>query len=391
MKLLKVYFDHLTMFDGGVFEIDLFASDRVAASDESAFELADHLHTNSIVALAGINASGKTTALNLLELACRIVDGSPVRGGGLPSALPSVFDGPSTFKCIAWHEGSAYLVESVLAGGGDEGDGPTLGFAEETVYSLPAKALKRAVLSSWDGIEALASPVCARTQMSGSWAALTPPDVSIAAAVFAKDFGQRVRVAAVRDGGFRLVEQFDGLDDVLRVFDPGIEHLEVSDSGRAFVLAFCGRDPITLSESGLVEVLSSGTVRGLGLVQRAMRALRSGGYLLVDEVENHLNRQLVNIVLDLFAASKTNPKGATLVFTTHYPQLLDHVHRKDNVFFLVRGEGGGAHAVKYCDRVRRIENKKSEVFTSNFVKGTAPRYADVRALKALVAEGVAGE
>ncbi|WP_165173468.1 ATP/GTP-binding protein [Adlercreutzia sp. ZJ242] len=391
MKLLKVYFDHLMMFEGGVFEIDLFASDRVAASDESAFKLAGHLHVNSIVALAGINASGKTTALNLLELACRIVDGSPVRGGGLPSVLPTVFDGPSTFKCVAWHEGSAYLVESVLAAGGDEGDGPVLGFAEETVSSLPAKALKRSVLGSWDDIEALASPLCTRAQMPGSWAALTSPDVSIAVAVFARDFGQRVRATAVRDDGFRLAEQFDGLDDVLRVFDPYIEHLEVRDSGRAFVLTFFGREPITLSERGLAEVLSSGTVRGLGLVQRAMRILRSGGYLLVDEVENHLNRQLVNVVLDLFAASETNPKGATLVFTTHYPQLLDHVHRKDNVFFLVRGDGGGACAVKYCDRVRRIENKKSEVFASNFVKGTAPRYADVRALKSLVAERVADE
>ena len=70
MKLLKVCFDHLSMFEDGLFEIDLFASDRVTASDESAFELADHLYVNSVVALAGINATGKTTALNLLELAC---------------------------------------------------------------------------------------------------------------------------------------------------------------------------------------------------------------------------------------------------------------------------------------------------------------------------------
>lgn len=54
MKLLKVCFDHLTMFEDGLFDIDLFASDRVTASDESAFELADHLYVNSVVALAGI-------------------------------------------------------------------------------------------------------------------------------------------------------------------------------------------------------------------------------------------------------------------------------------------------------------------------------------------------
>ena len=114
MKLLKVCFDHLSMFEDGLFEIDLFASDRVTASDESAFELADHLYVNSVVALAGINATGKTTALNLLELACRIVDGSPARGGGLPSTFPAAFDSPSKLKCVIWHADRLYLLESVL-------------------------------------------------------------------------------------------------------------------------------------------------------------------------------------------------------------------------------------------------------------------------------------
>ena len=297
MKLLKVCFDHLSMFEDGLFEIDLFASDRVTASDESAFELADHLYVNSVVALAGINATGKTTALNLLELACRIVDGSPARGGGLPSTFPAAFDGPSKLKCVIWHADRLYLLESVLqtVEGGD--DGPELTFSDEVISSLPAKALKRSTLASWAEIEKLASPLCDRAQMPDSWAALTPPDVSVAAAVLAKDFGHRIRAIALRDGGFRLTEQFNGLDDVLRVFDSGIEHLEVRDSGRAFVLTFTGREPITISERGLTEVLSSGTVRGLGLVQRAMRVLRSGGYLLVDEVENHLNRQLVTSCL----------------------------------------------------------------------------------------------
>ena len=135
-------------------------------------------------------------------------------------------------------------------------------------------------------------------------------------------------------------------------------------------------------------MLSSGTVRGLALVQRAVRALDAGGYLVVDEIENHLNRQLVHVVLDLFASKDTNPRGATLVFTTHYPQLLDHVHRKDNVFFLARSEDGTAEVVKYSTKVKRIENKKSEVFASNFIKGTAPRYTDVRALKSLVGKAV---
>jgi hypothetical protein len=124
-------------------------------------------------------------------------------------------------------------------------------------------------------------------------------------------------------------------------------------------------------------------------VRCAVEILEGGGYLLIDEMENHLNRQLVNVLLDLFDSRKTNPHGATIVFTTHYPQLLDYVHRKDNVYFLARTNSNVTEIVKYGDVVKRIENKKSEVFSSNFVKGTAPRYADVAKLKGIVEDAVA--
>lgn len=116
------------------------------------------------------------------------------------------------------------------------------------------------------------------------------------------------------------------------------------------------------------------------VVQRAVLMLKVGGYLLLDEIENHLNRQLVNVILDLFCSPETNPKGATLVFTTHYPEVLDHIHRKDNVYFLAKGKDSRSRAVKYSTRVKRIENKKSEVFASNFIGGTAPSYSNVAAL-----------
>ena len=384
MKLLKIRFDHLRMFEGGVLDLDLYASDRVPSSDESAFGLARSLYSNNVVALAGINATGKTTVLNLVELACRIVGGLPALGGGLPSALPMLFDGAPSLRCLFLQEGALFLLESQLALG--DGDYP-LAFADEIVSRLPEGRLRKADLASWPALEAAARPLARRTDIDGVFAALAPSDVSIASASVARVCGGRARAAVFRDDGFRLDGAFDGLDDVLRVFDPGIEHLEVGDSGRACTLTFKGAKPVPLSEQGLAEVLSSGTVRGLGLVQRSLAALGSGGYLLVDEIENHLNRQLVNVVLGLFASRETNPNGATLVFTTHYPQLLDHVHRKDNVYFLVRGEVGTS-AVKYSDRVKRIENKKSEVFASNYVKGTAPRYSDVKALKDLVAKAV---
>jgi len=390
MKLLKVSFDHLRMFENGIFDIDLYASDKVYAQDESAFELERPIYSNNIVALAGVNASGKTTGLKLIELACIILNGSPVYGDRLPS-FESLFSDSPMFRSLLWHHGALYLVESRL--GFDETPdytGAHFSFQEESISKLSTATIRKTWLSSWERLSAAAKLLGRRSEMPESWLSMAVPEVSVANALITRDSGAKPRAVVVKDEGFRLDAEFKGLDDVLRVFDSSIQHLEIGDMGRVFTLTFEGQRPISLSTDGLVEVLSSGTVRGLALVQRAMTSLKNGGYLLVDEIENHLNRQLVNVLIDLFTSRETNPKGACIVFTTHYPQLLDHVHRKDNVYFLVRPRGGGAEIVKYGDRVKRIENKKSEVFASNYVKGTAPRYADVRTLKALVAKGVSG-
>lgn len=389
MKLLKVSFDHLRMFEDGLFEIDLFASDRVPADDESATSLSGTIYSNNILGFAGINASGKTTALALLELAGRIMDGVPVVGGNLTETVCTLFDASSNFRALACEGQDCYLVESRIVCVEDDRPGAwSLSFSEEIVSAVPTKSLRRTDLLSWDALKSASSPMCRRTEIADSWIVLASPDVSIAGAVIAKKAGGRSRVPVFRDDDFVLKGGFDGLDAVLRVFDPSIEHLKVADEGRAFLAKFKGRDELVLSGQGLKEVLSSGTYRGIALIGRAISALRSGGYLLVDEIENHLNRQLVNVVLDLFSSRDTNPHGATLVFTTHYPQLLDHVRRKDNIYFLASTYGDGSKVVKYCDRVKRIENKKSEVFVSNFIKGTAPRYVDVKSLKSLISQKV---
>lgn len=387
MKLLKLYFDNLKMFENGIFEIDLYTSDRVPASDESAFELQRPFYTNNIIAFAGINASGKTTALNLIDLACRIVDGVPTWGKGLPVSLPSAFNDKSLFRCLVWEGDYLFLFESLLTTKNDiESGDQHLEFGEEMIYVIPSSRLKKSLLAFWDELKSLASQVYKKSETLFS-----TNYISIAPTTIMQVSGKHQRMLVVRDNGFRLRENFEGLDKVLRVFDSRIEHLEVSDSGRAFSLTFKGQKPTSLSEEGLSEVLSSGTVRGLGLVQRAMAALEHGGYLIVDEIENHLNRQLVNVVLDLFTSNKTNPNGATLIFTTHYPQLLDHIHRKDNVYFLARESDEGTCVIKYSERVKRIENKKSEVFVSNYVNGTAPRYSDVLALKEIISERMSRE
>lgn len=121
-------------------------------------------------------------------------------------------------------------------------------------------------------------------------------------------------------------------------------------------------------------------LRGGALVGRALETLRAGGYLIVDELENSINKQLVFAIMDLFASPVTNPHGATLLFSTHYPELLDHFTRKDSIWFAVR-DGKGFALRNLGAYLGRTDLKKSVSFFANRVPGTAPSYAAVRALQ----------
>ena len=110
--------------------------------------------------------------------------------------------------------------------------------------------------------------------------------------------------------------------------------------------------------------------------------------MIIDEIERGLNKSLVKVIIDLFLSSSTNPHGAQLIFTTHYPEILDFLPRKDDVYLLVRDANHETDVVKYSNKVKRIEYKKSEVVLSNYIKGTVPNYPDIRDLRDVVRNSV---
>ena len=178
---------------------------------------------------------------------------------------------------------------------------------------------------------------------------------------------------------------------VVQAFDPSVEYLVWNKENQVFHLKFKGeRAERVMNVAIATSVLSNGTVLGAELVNQAITALRNGGYLIVDEIETGLNRSLVGTVIELFASPVTNPHGATLLFSTHYSELLDVLRRKDNVFVLVRDDSFKTELIKYSERINRIENKKSDVIINNVIKGSMPKYPDVQAMREYVCEHING-
>ena len=127
--------------------------------------------------------------------------------------------------------------------------------------------------------------------------------------------------------------------ELITFLDPSIESLSIEEvekgtsTGEIIKLKFYGKDEITLyNKNDLNVYLSSGTVKGLNVFKDAEIILRNGGYLVVDELENHFNKEIVSTLMGFFADNKINKNGATLIFSTHYPELLDNVNRNDCIY-----------------------------------------------------------
>ena len=101
--------------------------------------------------------------------------------------------------------------------------------------------------------------------------------------------------------------------------------------------------------------------------------------MLIDEIENHFNKEIVRTIVGFFRNEKINKKGSTLVFTTHYSELLDDFDRNDSIYFTLKEDTLRINNLK--DLLHRNDFKKSEVYQSSYLGKTAPSYDAYMQLK----------
>lgn len=110
-----------------------------------------------------------------------------------------------------------------------------------------------------------------------------------------------------------------------------------------------------------------------------MIALKTGGIMFVDELENHFNHAIVRSFIEDFSDSKINTNRAMLIFSTHYSELLNDLDRGDEVYIAKRNDK--IELQRYSAANVRSDLKKAEVFDSDYLGGTAPEYSAYLALK----------
>ena len=86
---------------------------------------------------------------------------------------------------------------------------------------------------------------------------------------------------------------------------------------------------------------SAGTQKLFYISKLLIDILDEGGLLIVDELDARLHPLITCAIVKLFNSSKTNPRNAQLIFTTHDTNLLScGLFRKDQVWFTEKNRYG---------------------------------------------------
>ena len=374
MKILRIEFENLTRFKDGKFSIDFIATDRVF-SDSELYHITRNIRINNILALAGLNATGKTTVLRLLRMAMQVV----INNAELNAIMFSgdIVQEGTIMRVVFFHNNAFHQLESII---GVKETGYAY-YKDETLMTKHKSNVrsKRDLVNFSDNI----AKVVTRSSLDTAVRSYLRDSISI--------------VISLTKDNSNVVADFLDLNhvnlfatvgktphEVLEVFDEDIDMLSAELNGNMmhYKVRFKGAEKTydTIDMLALNQIVSAGTIKGQGLVGVAITVLQRGGYLLVDELEAHLNKKLVQVIIDLFHDERTNPHGACIVFSTHYAEILDFISRKDNIYITKKSQRT-LSVSKYADDFKRNDFKKSEVFFSNALKGTAPSYEKIKRMR----------
>lgn len=371
MKVLRVAFKNLISFEKDIV-IDLYAKDRVIAG-ENATLVSEPIYSQNVISFVGINATGKTTVLRLIDMAFKIV----IRNYGLDQIsyeVRSLINDNSEMIVDFFHDNCFFRLRSVFG----YGKGNELIFKQEEVYKYPQSSI-----TSKKKFEALSYDVPALTRdyfnnEENEYIVLKDTDSIVTA--FTRD-AKCTYSTTLPFTNLNFIYTDGPMNPLfLKVLDKGISEAVVSD--RMVKVRFNwknGLDEVDIMNAE--KLLSSGTIKGNTVFSDIVYVLRTGGYMLIDEIENHLNKKLVQLIIDLFQDNYTNRNGATLIFSTHYIEILDTLERKDCIYIMKKEDSGRCGMVKYSEEIKRNDIKKSDVLLSNMIDGTAPSFDDVQAIK----------
>ena len=379
MKILRITAQGLPLFKEDL-DICFYAQQRVSEDDKNnLYNMIENYYLHSACAFIGINASGKTSVLKVVNLALSIIKNEPINhaetksilGGAKKATICTYFYDKRNYACC--------LETEITAKKSKNGE-YIYSIISERLWEKPIGSVRsKKYLTDFAGMK----PTAIRNQDE----IYLPDDVSFIIA-HNKKVNDTVEVFSLLFyTNINVLPFTENIPlEVITFLDPTIEKLCFEQvEGKTFIrLKFKNEEEIVLNTAvDLEQYLYSGTIKGIITFSMVKEVLQSGGYLLVDEIENHFNKEIVTTLVRFFMDSRFNKNGGILIFTTHYPELLDEYDRNDGIYIVRNCNGITVENLSYI--LTRNDIKRSYAYQSGFLEGTTPTYeAYIRLKESLI-------
>jgi ABC-type multidrug transport system ATPase subunit len=382
MKLVQLEIDGVSLFENNKFEINFLNRYKMYSDNNSEFyNLFKSKYLPKSIAILGNNAAGKTTVLNLLNytLETLFVEGDINKNDNIKFFLINMLDnknGELNFKATFFQNNSLINFYSTV----QNIDG-TLSFKSEYIDKLVVNnSMLNSVIDDFISSDRK-STVKERDKFLENSNARIPDDSSIFK--FIADYEEIFIANTLSTTNFNILYSFvekipsewiqfvdDSILSISKVDVEGNTLLEVN---------FKNGKTHTANHADIMRYISSGTAKTLTLLSQVVYVLQSGGYFIVDELENHLNKRIVQQIIDLFNDETINVNNATIIFSTHYSELLDNFNRMDNVFIASRKDSSIC-VNNFRSLVVRTDVKKSDIYLSS-LEGVGINYKYIKEFK----------
>ena len=384
MRILKIVANGLKLFPNQL-EIDFTTIQRVRNDkSEMLYKISPQIYQNNAIAFIGINASGKTTTLNVISFIIQMLNNEPINNiknnhilNGLTGKDEVFFDIYFSVSSCSIYRLTTTIIKKEF---NDKIENKFI-IKNEQLWKKDIKSIKTKK-SIFENLKLI--------QIRKGDEEYLPDDVSIMISLNKKNdikINLKDLINWTNMNLIRMLGEFP--QELIAFLDSSIEYLKFKEEKNdiEILLKFKNKDEIVMkSPLDLEKYLSSGTIKGINVFINAMIVLAKGGYLIIDEIENHFNKELTATLIRFFMNHKVNKKGAVILLSTHYPELLDEFERNDNIY--ITRNDGGISVENLSNILKRNDIKKSEVYQSGYLQGTVPSYESfIKLRKALIRFG----
>lgn len=327
MKLLRVVANNFKLCEKN-FTISFVPTGNKTTADKE-FELQeidDNLYVFSTLGIIGKNASGKTTVVELLSVIYDIFSNYRINSS---KNIFKFIDKTLNLDITFYHNGAIYRYITDLCKNANSIDNTIVFFKNEKLYKREYKKAHAKELFNYEKFVEVKTEVKLPEDTSMIYSLLK--DITLRGIYCSsddyiyKDFAQAFNLYKLLDNDLKVITS------LLKIFDEHLDNIKMLKENKYRIIYTTGVTK-EVSSSELYEILSSGTTKGFSLFTFIVYSLKTGTDLIIDEIENHFHKTLVENIVNLYKDKSVNKKNAALIFTTHYCEILDLFSRSDNIY-----------------------------------------------------------